>query len=99
ARAVDGPPPAAGSSCVPSSSEGGQVDFRLPAARGRALTRGGMEEPRPPQEDHAAAQVVEMPELLTTVAAPAAGQTISGTRRCATANSKLHSSSTSACAS
>jgi hypothetical protein len=43
--------------------------------------------------------VGEMPELLTTVAAPAAGQTISGTRRCATANSKSHSSSTSARAS
>jgi hypothetical protein len=37
--------------------------------------------------------------LIPLVAAPAAGQTISGTRRCATANSKSHSSSTSACAS
>jgi hypothetical protein len=45
------------------------------------------------------AHVREMPKLLTTVAAPAAGQTISGTRRCATANSKSHSSSTSARAS
>jgi hypothetical protein len=40
-----------------------------------------------------------IPELLTTVAAPGPGQTISGTRRCATANSKSDSSSTSACAS
>ena len=36
---------------------------------------------------------------VTLFAVPATGQAISGTRRCAIANSKSHSSSTSACAS